>query len=288
MIGAAKTRPRPTAACSLLLKLQHRLTGDINLLIQYTGTNGRVDGAGQALPVEEFVQHMIQAAGCEPQVNTHHTLHGPVHTHATTQLLCKASEPLKHARLMDWLYLTQMINGSGSNQCGKYKSFYQIGNFGAEEVNAIWKYLYENSDSALSQALLQIDSYGGAINCPVGHGHETAVPQRRSLLKSQLQVYWASPEQEATCLKWCREFYFDYFKRQGGKPYADNGDYEGCYINYPDVDMKYRDHQGGAVDTRWLELYYGRDLAKRLVDTKLAIDPQNVFRSELSIPLSIP
>lgn len=271
-----------------LLKLQHRSTGDINLLVQYTGTDGRVDGTGQAAPFEDFVQHMIQAAGCEPQVSPHHILHGPVHQHAATSHRCKASEPLRHARLMDWLYLTQMINGSGSNQCGKYKSFYQIGNFGIEEVDAIWKYLYESSDPALNQALLQIDSYGGAINCAEHQGRETAVPQRRSLLKSQLQVYWASPEQEATCLTWCREFYRDYFKRQGGKPYADNGDYEGCYINYPDVDMKYLDHQGGAVDTRWLELYYGRDLAKRLVDTKLAIDPQNVFRSELSIPLSIP
>ncbi|PVZ16046.1 MULTISPECIES: FAD-binding oxidoreductase [unclassified Pseudomonas] len=271
-----------------LLKLQHRSTGDINLLVQYTGVDGRVDGEGQTEPFERFIQHMIQAAGSDPHVSPHHILHGPVHRHPAKQSLCKASDPLQHARLMDWLYLTQMINGSGSNQCGKYKSFYQITNFGTEEIDAIWEHLYESTDPALSQALLQIDSYGGAINHFDHQGSQTSVAQRHSLLKSQLQVYWASPEHEQACLNWCRAFYIDYFKRQGGKPYADNGNYEGCYINYPDVDMKYLDHQGGTLDTRWLELYYGRDLARRLIDTKRAIDPHNVFRSELSIPLSVP
>ncbi|WP_311971190.1 BBE domain-containing protein [Pseudomonas baltica] len=60
-----------------------------------------------------------------------------------------------------------------------------------------------------------------------------------------------------------------------------------CYINYPDVDMKYTDDSHEVVDTRWLELYYG-DKRQKLIETKQKFDPENIFRSELSIPLAHP
>uniref|UniRef100_UPI003906A6FA BBE domain-containing protein n=1 Tax=Pseudomonas protegens TaxID=380021 RepID=UPI003906A6FA len=68
----------------------------------------------------------------------------------------------------------------------------------------------------------------------------------------------------------------------GGKPKRPA--YDGCYINYPDVDMKYT--ATGAVDPDWLNLYYGwnRELIDRLCNLKAAIDPNNLFRHELSIP----
>ena len=188
---------------------------------------------------------------------------------------------------MDWLYLTQMLNGSGSNQCGKYKSFYQIGNFSPDEINAIWKFFNEKDDAILNQALLQIDSYGGCINANDEQKNPTSVYQRRSLLKSQLQVYWSNPAHESYCVEWCREFYKAFFGQQGGKPFQDNQRYEGCYINYPDVDIKYTDDSHATVDTRWLELYYGGK-RQMLIETKKKFDPTNIFRSELSIPLAHP
>ena len=39
---------------------------------------------------------------------------------------------------MDWLWLTQNINGSGSNQRGKYKSAYHRANFTDVEITAMW------------------------------------------------------------------------------------------------------------------------------------------------------
>ncbi|MFU9139104.1 BBE domain-containing protein [Erwinia tasmaniensis] len=78
-----------------------------------------------------------------------------------------------------------------------------------------------------------------------------------------------------------------FFSQQNGKPFSDNQRYEGCFINYPDVDMRYISNQPGTTDTRWLELYYG-DKVNMLINTKRAVDPENIFRREMSIPVSHP
>ncbi|MCK3861517.1 BBE domain-containing protein [Pseudomonas sp. B329] len=268
-----------------LLKLQHRSTGDINLLVQYTGMDGRVDGERQTEPLIDFVTHMNQAAGENAFVTTQDSLFGPIRKRHSNEP--KLSNILQDARLMDWLYVTQMLNGSGNNQHGKYKSFYQVGDFSDMEVNAIWQYFNQAGDAVLNQALLQIDSYGGCINAKDEQECPTSVYQRRSILKAQLQVYWSSPMHEHHCIEWCRSFYKAFFEQQGGKPFQDNQRYQGCYINYPDIDVKYTDDSHAVVDTRWLELYYG-DKRQMLIRTKLKFDPKNIFRSELSIPLAHP
>jgi FAD/FMN-containing dehydrogenase len=51
--------------------------------------------------------------------------------------------------------------------------------------------------------------------------------------------------------------------------------------------MKYTDDSHEVVDTRWLELYYGGKRQK-LIETKQKFDPENIFRSGLSIPLAHP
>lgn len=267
-----------------LLKIQHRSTGDINLLIQYTGMDGRVDGERQTDPLIDFVTRMNQAAGSNAFVTPQDALYGPVRTRHLTEPL---NDVLQDARLMDWLHLTQTLNGSGNNQYGKYKSFYQINDFSDFEIGAIWRYFNQQDDAILNQALLQIDSYGGCVNINNEQETPTSVYQRRSLLKSQLQVYWSDPTHEQHCVDWCRDFYRAFFEQQGGKPFQDNQRYEGCYINYPDVDMKYTDDSHEVVDTRWLELYYG-DKRQKLIETKQKFDPKNIFRSELSIPLAHP
>ncbi|MET5116425.1 FAD-binding protein, partial [Burkholderia pseudomallei] len=73
----------------------------------------------------------------------------------------------RSALKMDWLYLTQTINTSCANRRGKYKSAYQICNFGETEVDALWRYLNGAVDPRLSQTLGQIDSSGGG-----GHAND--------------------------------------------------------------------------------------------------------------------
>jgi len=267
-----------------LLKLQHRSTGDIHLLVQYTGSDGRVDGEGQATPFTDFVDTMNAAAGVTPYVTENVSRHGPVPFTAKKKPFRDA---LSDARLMDWLYATQTINGSGDNQRGKYKSAYHLDNFDDAEITVLWNNLNGSDDPLLNQALVQIDSYGGCINTNDETSNPTSVYQRKSLLKTQFQVYWTKPENDTHCIQWLSNLYKTYFAAYGAKPYRDNGRFEGCYINYPDVDMKYALSQPDTVDPQWLDLYYGTK-AEALVTTKNAVDPGNLFRHEMSIPLTLP
>lgn len=59
-----------------LLKVQHRATGDITLVIQYTGVNGDVGGI-QDTPFIDFVNTMNAAAGFTPIVSAELRPHGP-------------------------------------------------------------------------------------------------------------------------------------------------------------------------------------------------------------------
>ncbi|WP_047606553.1 BBE domain-containing protein [Rahnella aquatilis] len=87
-------------------------------------------------------------------------------------------------------------------------------------------------------------------------------------------------------IRWMQDFYHAYFSDYGGKPVL-GAEYEGCYINYPDIDMKYTDGSRSIVDPDWLSLYY-EDKTMQLITTKNSIDPHNFFCHELSIPLVKP
>ncbi|MBM1020198.1 FAD-binding oxidoreductase [Enterobacter sp. A11] len=262
-----------------LLKVQHRTAGDIKLVIQYTGMSGTVGGV-QDQPFIDFVNAMNSAAGFTPQVNEEVKTHGPML--ATSQPGRMLQDPVGDARLMDWLYATQTMNTSGDNRRGKYKSSYQKGQFGQQELNTLWAWLNNPAETRINQMLVQYDSYGGCINTHNETTDPTSIHQRHSILKSQFQVYWLDAADDEFYLDWMWRFYTEYFADYGGKPY-DSDNYEGCYINYPDVDMKYTDEAKTMVDPQWLSLYYG-DKAAMLQATKASIDPNNIFHSELSIP----
>lgn len=262
-----------------LLKVQHRATGDITLVIQYTGQDGTVGGV-QDGPFIDFVNTMTAAAGVMPRVSEQPLRHGPVA--ASRQPGRLLQDPVADARLMDWLSVTQTLNGSGDNQRGKYKSAYQKGQFGQQELDTLWRWLNDSQETRLTQMLVQYDSYGGCINAHDETADPTSVCQRYSLLKSQFQVYWVKAEDDAFYLDWMWRFYTSCFAGYGGKPYESDV-YEGCYINYPDTDMKYTDQGHTAVDPQWLKLYYG-DRTAMLQATKASVDPGNIFRSEMSVP----
>ena len=94
-----------------LLKVQHRSTGDIVLNIQYTGTDGKVGGARDQ-PFINFVNAMNAAAATVPSINIEANWLGP--TRRLTEAPLDLSHPVQDARLMDWLWLTQNINGSAA------------------------------------------------------------------------------------------------------------------------------------------------------------------------------
>lgn len=248
------------------MALNHRANGVITLIAQVDADTGEGTAA-----MEEFLATvdsdaipasgpMLAAAGERPAIPG-------------------AYQP----QYMPWLTATQSLDGEGQNQCGKYKSAYLRRPFTPRQVDAMWAYLGNEkyTDFTNKQALIQVDSYGSAINRPP---RDTAAPQRDSVLKMQYQVYWHRPNDhdpgpEAENLAWIRDTYRATFADTGGVPVT-GGITDGCYINYPDRDLS--SPEWNTSSEPWWRLYY-KDAYPRLQRAKARWDPLNVFRSHQSI-----
>ena len=168
-------------------------------------------------------------------------------------------------QVMPWLLATQTLSGSGSPRRGKHKSVYMIGNFTTGECQMIWDNLRESTFKN-THALLQVDSYGGRINAV--SPDQTAIPQRSSAMKLQYQTYWAHQSDDEANLHWIRDFYTTMYGSDGPVP---DGRLDGCYVNYPDVDLP-----------NWETLYYKENYPK-LRQVKKKWDPLNIFNHAQSI-----
>ncbi|MFC6885918.1 MULTISPECIES: FAD-dependent oxidoreductase [Actinomadura] len=254
----------PAGKLFAMLKLTHRSNGEIGLLAQIDadvpGAKEAMDDFLGAVDGKDVPTSAAMTAGMGE--------HGPV---------AEAKTP----RLMPWLTATQALNASGENRCGKYKSAYLRKPFTDQHLNAMWDYLGNEryTEYVNKEALIQVDSYGSAINRPP---RETAVPQRDSILKMQYQVYWtAGDPKEAEHIAWIRDTYKNTFATTGGVPAI--GDVtDGCYINYPDADLS--DPAWNTSADRWSKLYY-KDSYSRLQRVKNRWDPLNVFRHRQSVEL---
>ncbi|MER6842055.1 FAD-binding oxidoreductase [Streptomyces platensis] len=271
-----------------LLKLNQRANGKIGLITQLDA--GRPDSVER---LNAFLDWITQDLDVEPT-----PLDRRMGEHAP---MCGLVVPTR----LPWLTATQTLNGSGDNQCGKYKSAYMRRGFTEAQLDAIYRHL-ATEDYDNPQALLQVDSYGGAINLP--DSGATAVYQRSSVLKLQYQTYWSwdqdanhdgvtdyldaeiDPEIAAPHLRWIREFYRDVYQDTGGVPILAPTDApaggqpepvtDGCYINYPDTDLD--DPEWNRSGESSHRLYYGDNYA-RLQAVKEHWDPRNVFRHAQSI-----
>jgi hypothetical protein len=101
-------------------------------------------------------------------------------------------------------------------------------------------------------------------------------------MKLQWQCYWQHEAEDAGRLKFMDEFYTRMYTGPHvpaefqGTPFGEQ--YEGCYINYADVDMLRYSY--------WPELYYGQTgLYPFLHDVKRRYDPNNIFHHSMSIRL---
>jgi hypothetical protein len=229
-----------------LLHLTHVSNGQIVLTTQYAGSDRRL--------LERYIERIT--AGLPAPV----AQAVPVGYH----LLVSRTTDIEH---LPWLIATQRLNGSGPPQCGKYKSAYMKTQFPDNQLKVMYRYLTDTSYDN-PQALLQVDSYGCQVNAVSPEA--TAVPQRSSIMKLQYQTYWADPAPATSepNLAWIRAFYHDMYGDRG--PYPNNV-VDGCYVNYPDVDLR-----------DWQYLYY-KDSYRRLQLVKGYWDRHNIFRHQQSI-----
>jgi FAD/FMN-containing dehydrogenase len=175
--------------------------------------------------------------------------------------------PTTEIQSMQWLFATQQLNGMGAPRRGKYKSAYMIEPFPERQIEEAWQHLSAPLHPN-PLALLQVDSYGCQVNAVAPDA--TASPQRSSIMKLQYQTYWDFPADDARNLDWIRNFYEDMYGPRG--PYPD-GTMDGCYVNYPDVDL-----------ADWEYLYY-KESYPRLQQVKARWDPGDVFHHQQSIRL---
>jgi FAD/FMN-containing dehydrogenase len=176
-------------------------------------------------------------------------------------------------------WLEAAISDRGGNGArAKYKSAYMKRSFVPAEARAIYRFYSGDSMTARS-SVISIDSYGGAVNRPK-LAAETAIAQRSSTMKLQWQCYWFDPAEDAQHLRELDAFYTSIYTGEHvdphhqGTPWGDR--YEGCYMNYADIDMLRYPY--------WPELFYGRDgLYEFLQKVKQSYDPNNVFHHAMSI-----
>ena len=179
---------------------------------------------------------------------------------------------------------TQTINGSGPNQRGKYKSAYMLDKFPSDQIDAIWEHLQAVPEgltmSDMKDSLLQCDIFAGTINDKTSD--ETAIAQRQYYVKLQYQTYWQDPDKDDGHLQWIQDFYNDMYANYGGVPdpiaYPDL--FEGCYYNYPDIDLNVLSG-GGKIGALYL---YFLDNIIKLSEVKATWDPNDYFCHAQSIP----
>ncbi|MCD4506480.1 FAD-binding protein [Chromobacterium piscinae] len=278
-----------------LLKLNHVDNGQIGLLVQIASPAG-ASFHQHCQQAEARIQSLLQRfAAIAPAT----VLRRPMGGHPGWMNTLHANLSAQH---LTYLEALQTVNGSGPNQFGKYKSAYMNKGFPQNQKDEIFRWLHEKpeglANGALAQSLLQVDSYGGAVN--ERSSSATPVPQRSSILKLQYQTYWnnaSAPgqsrqsryqEQARAHLDWIRGFYQAVYAEYGGTPNPEqdkNGVVDGCYYNYPDCDLG--THEDGKVDQA-MQLYFKenyRSAPRNLVQVKRQWDPQDYFHHAQSIPI---
>lgn len=278
-----------------LLKLTHVSSGQLGMIVQAVSPEGTTRLDHRA----EVERRYTEARTRFGEIVDHTPLRNPLGGHPgwTTALI--GNESVQHVTYLEAL---QTLNGSGPNQFGKYKSAYMNKAFPPNQVAAIYRWLNTTpkgvSESDMSQSLLQVDSYGGAIN-RVAPG-ATAVPQRDAIMKLQYQTYWLNASrpgegnrapydaQADAHLGWINEFYREVYAEYGGTPNPANdpsGTVAGTYYNYPDSVLGTH-AKGNIDDALWLYFLDNfRNNQRNLVAVKRRWDPANIFHHAQSIPV---
>lgn len=262
-----------------LFKLMHEAAGEIQLLVQVVGESRDAIRAART-------DHIVPLSRRLAEVLPHRPITRPVAGHPGWMLALPSSASLQQLTFYE---AVQTLNGSGPNQRGKYKSAYMRKGFPQDQVEAIFNNLKVIppglSASDMTQSLLQVDTYGGAINnlSPTA----TAIPQRSSILKLQYQTYWQDPKDDAAFLGWIRDFYTAVYAATSGVPDPDldpGQNVDGCYYNYPDVDLNDHGGRDGALHLYFLDNF--RRNPRNLAAVKQRWDPADIFHSAQSIPTS--
>jgi hypothetical protein len=285
------------------LELRHQNTGPISLGIHFIDQNS---GVSDLTVLEDFYTKVV-AKMPEPTLSysAFPAVHIPNAASPQGPRIKDLADFTKYMRRMDWLTFTQNVNGSGENQKGRYKSAYQKGGrteFSASARDAIWNAINSaDPNKYQTQSLIQLQSYGGQINnASAAIKNSSASGQRDSVIKWQPQTYWRDTQdmtsEQISALDqihatWIRNLYKDAFRNTiqpdlSGVPVNDY--FDGCYINYPDLDMTYINGNTDGLNNsnaNWREIYFPHGKEALLRQAKKMWDPKNMFKNSMSVPV---
>ncbi|HEX4322137.1 MAG TPA: BBE domain-containing protein [Acidobacteriaceae bacterium] len=260
-----------------VMSLSHRSTPGFGMSVQFCNP----DGTCKDLTVlNQYLDRFVECGGTTT-LSKPTTLHGASTQHIAPDAASQECLGTHTIRRRPWLAATADNAGGPGGSRGKYKSAYFKRGFTDAEARCMYKHMSrEIAGVELRGSIIEIDSYGGAINRK-GLAEVTAVAQRSSIIKMQPMVFWSKPEEDAVRNQWITEMYSELFSgpdsdpHHAGTPYP-GSHYEGCYINYPDKDMLQYPY--------WPDLYFGVDgLYPFLQQVKRKYDPNNIFHHAMSV-----
>ncbi|MGW6690798.1 FAD-binding oxidoreductase [Streptomyces sp. NPDC054961] len=252
-----------------MLALNHKSNGYIGLITQLDATIPDAEGV-----LNRFLAEMT--AGLD-------IAHQPLTT-AMGEL--SAMPELAKPRRMPWLQATRYLGTTNPtlndpSLKGDFKSSYYRTAMPDAHVDAFYTHL-TREDLVNPTASVLLSSFGGQVNA-VAPG-DTAAPHRGAAFKAAWMIWWTDPADEAKSLQWIREFFHGAYADTGGVP-VPNAVTDGCYVNYPDIDL--HDPAYNTSGVPWSTLYY-KDNYPRLQQVKKKYDPRNVFRHSQSVELPTP
>ena len=284
---------------SAKFQIMHEAVGEFQMYLQtaYFCDEGRDNARVYHGEIEDELQHicgdMIMANGGKQALAGHGSWFCPPKPRPP----CDADGARKGGRDFDFYASTQTINSSGPNHRGKYKSAYHKQPFDRQMVHDMFAALTTTapglSRDDMKQSLIQVDCFGGRINDV--EPEATVIAQRSYKVKLQFQTYWDDEAEDEPHLAWIRSAYESCYARWGGVPDPtrgppmdtsappDESPFEGCYYNYPDVDLNgWKNGKYGALTLYFLDNFQAN--ARNLVDIKRRWDPAGYFWHTQSIP----
>jgi hypothetical protein len=180
---------------------------------------------------------------------------------------------------LPWLASVESLAASQDAETGrqKIKSSYLRRAFTDAQIDVLYDFLGSTEHSNESSSV-SIQSYGGRVNTL--DRAATASVQRDSVMKALFMNTWQNPEQDTANVDWLRRLYAGVYQDTGGVPAPDDRN-DGCFINFPDIDMADPKWNTSGV-VPWHRLYFGENY-RRLQAVKAKWDPRDVFHHPLSV-----
>ncbi|MEV7730044.1 FAD-binding protein [Streptomyces sp. NPDC087917] len=252
-----------------MLALNHKSNGYIGLITQLDAT---VPNADQVL--SDFLAAMTAGLDVAPQ---------PLATHMGE---LSAMPELARPRRMPWLQAARYLGTTNPtlndpSLKGDFKSSYYRTAMPDAHIDEFYKHLTRDDLNNATASVL-LSSFGGKVNSVAPDA--TAAPHREAAYKAAWMIWWTEPTDEAKSLQWIREFFHGVYAATGGVPVPDAVT-DGCYVNYPDIDLHDPAYNKSTVP--WHTLYYKGNYP-RLQQVKKKYDPRDVFRHSQSIQLPTP